>query len=208
MATVKSAGGDVLAANWRPGASADFGVRSIWVWDTAEYNWFVLQCDPAIVVSSRSTEKFINQVLNWQLVLPTSSIIQFRYSPASSGTFLIGSAHILYADRGGDYSVSGIRVNSKSYVLITVGKARFMRDYPEGGAYVPERFPPLRELAGGWSKQQILAEIGKMWLMRGAISKINSRDIILISEAAKHGFTADDLYTVLMPPNVPDELGL
>src|SRR5207245_1877935 len=123
-------------------------IRSMWAWDTPEHNWFVLQCDSAEFASAARAEGFLNQVL--RLTFLPSSRLELKYAPGE--TFLQGEGFIYARHRGGEYYVHGVRSGENGWLLVQVGKASFMYRYPRGGAYVRERFPPLTELIGEWSK--------------------------------------------------------
>src|SRR5205823_8685943 len=88
VATVTNEGSDVLIANWRFNDSLGTGVRGLWIWDTPEYNWFVIKCDAERFKSAASTESFLNQVLQWQSEKTSPLVLQLRYTLAMGQTFL------------------------------------------------------------------------------------------------------------------------
>jgi hypothetical protein len=122
-----------------------------------------------------------------------------RYALASRPTFLAGSARPGHGIEGYEYAVFGIHSESDAYLLLQVGKAYFKRDYPEGGAYVPERFPPLTSLLANWEKERILSEVDKTWARGGPMVYNNNRDSILIDAAAQRGLDRSDLDRLLFP---------
>lgn len=203
MTTVQSDEGDVLVANWHNAGSADLGIRQIWMWDTPEHNWFVIKADAAAFASASSAERSLHHVLKWNFMLPSLLQVDARYTSSPGPAFLTGQALLPSADLGREYSLAGIWDNSEAYLVIRVGKAMFLRLYPEGGAYVPERFPPLKEVVRSWSKEQILSEVGKTWRLRGPIANHYTRDAILISAAADRGLAAIDLYALLLSMDAP-----
>jgi hypothetical protein len=196
-------GSDALVAQWEPGDAATAGVRSVWLWDTPEYSWFVIQCDPANFASIKSAQSFLDSFLKWRSIVPAYVPLQVQYAPASRLGFLAAYPVMTFAEKGGEYSLHGVTQNSAKYLLIRAGKGWFSTLYPEGGIYVPERFPPLKELAKGWGKERILAETARTWQARGPSTYHYYRDSILITELASRGFTRDDLERLLLAPNPP-----
>jgi hypothetical protein len=196
-------GNEALVAQWEPGESAGDGLRAVWLWDTPEYSWYVIQCDPARFASSNATQGFLDGLLRWQSILPAYTSLRVQYSPASSPRFLVAFPALTFAERGLEYSLHGVWHNSGPYLLIRAGKGLFSTLYPEGGIYVPERFPPLKELAKEWDKERILAETARTWQARGPSTYQRFRDSILISELANRGITGSDLERLLLAPNPP-----
>lgn len=206
MVTLKDNGVDVLVGNWDSGQSSKLGISGFWIWDTPDYAWFVVGSTRDNFSSLHSTAGWLEEVLKWQFAAPEPLPLHLRYLSNSTSAFLNGFAVLPYAERGSSYLVSGIGVGSDAYVLLKLGKSYLTRLYPEGGAYVPERFPPLRDLVKAWSQEQILSEVGKMWLKEQPDANNNFRDSILISAAVEGGLKAADLESLLLPSNVPSEL--
>jgi hypothetical protein len=196
-------GSDVLVANWVTEASTVTGAHDFWLYDTADYDWFVIKCDLAAFASVASTETFLKQLLKWPYVAPPVLNIKLQYAPASGTGLLAGSALLVNPERGDEYRLSALRLDSGCYLLLKIGKGFFALGYPEGGAYVPERFPPLKDLIKTWSKERILAEVGRMWSVSRPFANNNYRDRILIREAAKRGLGPEDLRRLLLPPSAP-----
>jgi hypothetical protein len=205
MTIVKSneEGNDALVAQWEPGETAGDGVRSVWLWDTPEISWFVVRCDPARFASTKPAQGFLDSFLKWRSTLPAYVSLKVQYAPASKPRFLVGYTVLDLGERGREYSLHGVWQNSEAYLLIRAGKGLFSTLYPEGGIYVPERFPPLKELAKAWGKERILTETARTWQARGPSTYRGYRDSILITELASRGFTRDDLERLLLAPNPP-----
>lgn len=203
MTTIKSGGDDVLIAQWQPGQPAATGVESFWVWDAPDYSWFVLKCDSANFKSPASAQDFLGRILKWETGAPDPLRLNLRYAVSEGGVFLDGTADQLLVGSGPEYRVLGVRSGPDSYLLVQVWKELFRLGYPEGGVYVPERFPPLKELVKGWSKERILSEVGRLWDRSDWFAKIAIRDDILIAEAAKRGLDRSDLELLFFPSNVP-----
>uniref|UniRef100_Q01Z18 Uncharacterized protein n=1 Tax=Solibacter usitatus (strain Ellin6076) TaxID=234267 RepID=Q01Z18_SOLUE len=199
MATVKATEGDVFIANWETGGGGH-GIRGFWAWDTPEHNWFVLQCDPAEFASAARAEGFLSEVLRFAFT--PSTRLQLKYAPGE--TFLHGDGVIYARHRGGEYFVHGFRSGENAYLLVQVGKAPFMYHYPEGGAYVRERFPPLKALIEGWTKTRLLDEIDRTWQTRGPGMYNNARDRILLAAATTHGLNGADVKRLILSQKAPD----
>jgi hypothetical protein len=105
--------------------------------------------------------------------------------------------------RGEEYGLVGLRLDSGCYLVLKVGKGQFTLEYPEGWAYVPERFPPLKELVKGWSTERVLSEVGRTWALNAAFANNNYRDTILIREAARRGLDPEALRRLLLPASAP-----
>jgi hypothetical protein len=206
IAKSREDGSDALVAEWQPGESAADGVRGLWVWDAPEYSWFVFQCDPAKFASSNVTQDFLDGFLKWRSILPPNVPLRVQYSATSRPSFLAAFTVLPFAERGLEHSLHGIWQNSQAYLLIRAGKAWFSTTYPKGGIYVPERFPPLKELAKNWDKERILTETARTWQTRGPGTYHHYRDSILISELAARGFTREDLERLLLAPNPPSSV--
>ena len=203
MSTTTDAEADILLSRWEPDNLFDLGFRALYLWDMPDFNWFVIKCDPSRFASADNTEAFLKKVLTWHF-MPSSFRVQLRYAPESTPTFLAGGGDLPAPKRGGLYYLFGVRDGSETYLMIGVGKAYFMHDYPQGGAYVKERFPPLRDLVQSWSKGQILSEVEKTWGARQPTTYNNYRDVILISAAVQRGLTKSELEALLLPGNAPD----
>ena len=200
MTIVNQEGIDALVSQWQPGEAAKAGVLGIWNWDLPEYNWFVIKFDLGSFTSSQAVTRILQTFLIWQL---PGTRLEVRYAPASHPRFLAGEILLPSRERGMEYSVEGITQDSAEYLLIHLGKEPLQHFYPVGGTYVPERFPPLGQLAKDWTKERILSETERSWLVRGPSAYQVNRDSILISELASRGFTRDDLERLLLAPNPP-----
>ena len=198
--------GDVLVAGWQSGSLGNMGIAGFWIWDSPEDSWFVIQCDLARFASADSADKFLQQVLTWHFVIPLR--IQFKYAAPSGPTFLVGNGGVPRVPRGGDYFVYGIRSGAEAYLLVRVGKSYFKRDYPDGGTFVSERFPPLKQLVATWNKEQILTEVDKTRLVSSPMAHNNARDEILIAAAAQRGLNQRDLERLLLSTDSPDPVAL
>jgi len=203
MTTVKNEGDDVLIAQWQPGQPAATGVEGFWVWDAPDYSWFVLKCDPANFKSPASAQDFLGRILKWETGAPDPLRMNLRYAASEVGDFLDGTADLWLVGSGTKYRVLGVRSGPDSYLLVQVWKELFRLGYPEGGVYVPERFPPLKELVKGWSKERILSEVGRLWDRSDWFANIAIRDQILIAESARRGLGRSDLELLFFPSNVP-----
>jgi hypothetical protein len=203
MTTIKNGDDDVLVAKWQLGQPASLGARGLWIWDTPDYNWFVVECEPATATSAVATQAFLSQLLKWDFMIPNPLVVRFRY--AESGQHLFrGYSYQEQEEYGHEYRLFGLRADSGVYTLLKLGKGQFSAlGYPEGGIYVPERFPPLETSVKGWSKGYILAEVGRLWSRSTAFAHNNNRDVILISEAARRGLDRTDLEMLLLPSSAP-----
>ncbi|HLK63470.1 MAG TPA: hypothetical protein VKU19_08520 [Bryobacteraceae bacterium] len=206
MATTHTNDGDVLVAQWEPGAAASAGVLGISMWDTPDYSWFMLKCDPVELESYSSTQVILKKLLKWPLPLPEPLVLVGSYGLGNSGTFFAAAASLPHLERGLEYRLFAVRSSAGSYVLLKLGKGLFLLNYPEGGVYVPERFPPLRQVIATWPKEAVFAEVGKIWAKSSAYATNNVRDKILILQAAQSGFSDSDLRSLMLPANVPGDV--
>ena len=190
-----------MIAKWEAKDAGEKGVLALWIYDTPDYNWFIVKCDPSSFSPSASIPAFLKQVLNWPYIWPLN--LGLKSSLVKGAELFRGTAMLSQPWRGEEYGLVGLRLDSGCYLVLKVGKGQFTLGYPEGWAYVPERFPPLKELVKGWSIERVLSEIGKTWAVNAAFANNNYRDTILIREVVQRGLDSEALRRLLLPASAP-----
>lgn len=96
-----------------------------------------------------------------------------------------------------NFFILGVSDPDSWYVTVGVGKALTAKYYPVK-PFIPERFPPVDELARSWSSEQIRAELRK-WLKEDAFGH---RQEILLNELVGRGITTEQTLDLLgdVPP--------
>src|SRR5689334_8642940 len=77
MATSRNGSDDILITIWKP--DDRLGIRDLWIWDTADFNWFVLRCDPSSLSSTTATQSFMKEALKWPYHGPEVLQLQILY---------------------------------------------------------------------------------------------------------------------------------
>ena len=196
MATFETVNGDTLVGSWQ--AEPTTGVRSMWLWDEPEYNWFLLECDPHAFESPGATQEFLTRMISWNHAMVSFDVLDIRYAAGAEGSLLIGQSSLSPPyPYGSELRFFAVRSAGSVYLAVEAGKQLFA--YPSQGRYVPERFPPLSARVTGWDKSKLLSEVGKMRSATGPIAHFNNRDAILIPEIVRRGVTDADLDALMLP---------
>jgi hypothetical protein len=94
--------------------------------------------------------------------------------------------------------IDGVVREKDAYLAVRVTKD-IAEKYYRLPARVPERFPPLAELARDWSFDRVLSEVGRQGCP-------HERDVVLLTELAKRDLSADQFVDLLVK-NAADDSG-
>jgi len=199
--TLSHPDGDVFAARWKPNRDATgSGILGITVWDSPEYNFFILQCTEGMFETASAANESLKRILAWKRGNPVLQSVRMRYGRVDERIRFVGSGFLApHFEFGSEFQIVAFHELSGVNLIFKIGKAPFAYLYPEESVYVPERFPSLRERIANWSRDQILREIGRMWSERGPIQIYPNRDRILIHEALIRGVSEGELREILIP---------
>src|SRR5579883_2038546 len=201
-ATRREADGDVLLVSWR--ITGPLGGGMLYLRDTPYKSSYVARFPTNTPASKQVLARVLSGVLRWD---HPPLDISARNLPVSVSTDSKGieafAIRLLSSSVDGPYNfdVRGVFEQAEVVVGIELGKKR-VRGYPVD-AFVPERFPPLQELAKGW-------DFGKLWneiRLSGQKRTISSeaRDRILVTELVQRGIT-DRQVVELLTQTTPDNL--
>ena len=99
------------------------------------------------------------------------------------------------------FEMSGFQDQGEWLINVSIGKL-LVRDYPVP-PLVPERFPPLNELAHVWSSRRIWNEVGATYARDGNLLS-SYRDRVLIDELVDRGLTTDQIVELMINTEVPN----
>ena len=191
--------GDVLSAKWN--FQEPFGNGSIILLDTPYYSTFAVRLGDCPIRSQAELTAALKALLNnngpgrlpvapapgsppGNLKAPPTfirfnapALTFFDVSPPPRSPFMIVA----------DFKFFGALEGKDWYLDFRVGKSLVNHYYPVPG-WVPERFPPLRELVKSWSSDRIHNELGSpVKPFEGAPDFTADRDRILMGELASRG---------------------
>lgn len=95
-----------------------------------------------------------------------------------------------------DVYISGIADGNESFMTVQVGKGFTRSAYPVP-PFIPERFPPLTELAHSWTFARLWGEVGKTFDLRIHMDFSEHRDEILIKELIRRRLSEDQFLDLL-----------
>ncbi len=188
-------GQDILFAGWSLDDAA--GPSTLAVWDATYFTAFFFVWNRVPFTSARDAELFT------QRILPTEDLL----SRLRVRMLWDGAKSKLYGDGVGTtipyrvpVQILGAPVAPSSYVYaLVVDKRLLERAYATGGhpgvLYVPERFPPLEERVGAWTKEKLVAELDN-----GNSGSAANRDEILLTELLARGLSPDEFRQIFAAP--------
>jgi len=217
--------GDVLIAEWS--FEQAFGSGVVVLTDTPYYSTYAFRLHDCHM----STQAEMTAFLRTALVFGKSGVFPSPWPPVQGAnvggilpgpwlavTLPAGTPPITYFSGGvrttpspymrvADFEINGLFEGEEWFLTFGVGKSYTEGVYPVG-AYVPERFPPLGELAKSWSFAQIRGEIGRQVKpFEGGVDYMDTRDTILIAEMARRGLSETQMVEILTDvPMTPDAL--
>jgi len=215
--------GDVLVAEWS--FEEAFGSGVVVLTDTPYYSTYAFRLRDCHL----STQAEMTAFLGTALVFGKSGVFPSPWPPVEGPnvggilpspwfavTLPAGTPPITYFggvrspspyDWVADFEINGLFEGEEWFLTFGVGKSYTQRVYPVR-AYIPERFPPLGELAKSWSFAQIRGEIGRQVKpFEGVPDYMDRRDTILIAELARRGLSEAQMVEILTDvPMAPDAL--
>lgn len=218
--------GDVLIAEWS--FEEPFGSGWIVLTDTPYYSTYAFRTRGCRIRTQADLTAFLRSALVWgnSPVLPN-----LEAAPASSGvsvggvsadpfffiTLPAGSGPITFFSGSpsgsprwalspylhvADFEIDGLLEGEEWFFTFGVGKSYTQGLYPVR-ARIPERFPPLGDLAKSWSFAQVRGEVGRQVKpFVGGADYTADRDQILIAELVRRGLSEAqvlDLLTDVQP---------
>lgn len=202
IATLPDAAGDVFAAEWKVEGNEPV-VTKVAAWDTPEYAFLVLRCKAESFATPQAAQEFLQRLIASKIPYPHMASVLARHGEMPNGTILGGTGFLVYSgEYGGEYEIVARRLNGGVALVFKIGKF-VLSAYPEGSAYVPERFPPLKDRLAEWSRSEVIGEIGKTLRAEGPIKAFANRDKILFGEALSRGLSAEELRRLFVPAGPP-----
>jgi hypothetical protein len=99
-----------------------------------------------------------------------------------------------------EVDIAGVVRQRDAYLYVRVTKD-IAEKYYHLPPFVPERFPPLAELARGWSFDRLRSEVGEEGCSQ-------QREVVLLTELAKRDLTADQFIDLLVNTRTGDSRSL
>ena len=99
------------------------------------------------------------------------------------------------------FGMTGFEDQGVWLINVSIGKQLVNNNYPVP-PLVPERFPPLNELARTWSSRRIWHEVGATYAKENDLSRY--RDRVLIDELVDRGLTTDQIVGLMINTDVPN----
>jgi hypothetical protein len=180
--TLQSERGDVLVARWlsaEPTATNKQFDRAVWAWDEPWWRSFVIEVEWSLMDSAAAMARYCEGLFQWDNRWRRSLTLRRLESSDDNRDWIEG--HFELYERASaqaplELSLMAVRDGGRAYIIVTV----------PGIDSVPERFPPLRERITGYSKAQILAEMGGG--LHGRLPRYPfARDSILVEELVSRG---------------------
>ena len=190
-------GGDALFAAWSLDNTS--GPRQLAVWDTPRQTAFLLIWNRIPFTNSDEAGAFMKHIVPSSG--PFANLHLHTHWDAQAHKFEgYGSNPSIIEPRGNEVQVFGVPVQDNSYVYALVAGKRlveqaFYTGDPSDFIFVPERFPPLRERIGSWTKERVTAELSD-----GNDDFARNRDEILLQEVLSRRLTAADLQQLFAAP--------
>ncbi|MCC6368296.1 MAG: hypothetical protein IT165_32620 [Bryobacterales bacterium] len=200
MTTIADPAGDVFAARWVPSAEdLSLGVSGIAIWDTPEYNFLILECAQSKFETTPVTGAFLKRLVAWKREDPYLRSVKVWLGRMPYGMLMAGSGALEpHFPIGTEFTLEAWQRGANVDLVLQIGKAVFGGLYPEGSAYVAERFPPFRERVATWPREKVFAEIGKTWKAQGPSQGYPNRDKILIREALSRNPRLEEVESLLV----------
>jgi hypothetical protein len=152
-----------------------------------------------------SLERLLKQILAWgksPIYLRSLTVTL----PADNGTithFRAEAQPMSSIASVADFRISAEYVSPHLVLSFFVGE-HFVADPPINPAFVPERFPPLKDLVTTWSRERLVREIGATASRPFPGNLTEERDRIITSELVRRGLSDEDLVRLLT--DVPNRL--
>jgi hypothetical protein len=196
--------GDVLIVEWR--FQESFGTGVIVLTDTPYYLNYAFRLSNCKIESQADLTTLLMKMLTWGKA--TASPSDASAFPTVMTVHLpLGATEITFFDGSipsispylhvADFEFSGLLENKQWYIDFGIGKVG-ASSYSSVPPYVPERFPPLDDLAKSWNFSRIRTSIGdpvRPW--EGGADFTERRDRILIAELVRRGLSHDEVIDLL-----------
>jgi len=151
--TLSSNGRDILIAKWKRDTAFPT-VKSAAVWDDPDFDLFLFEVDPSLLNSAEDIRTFWKNLF----LVPNDMLrlvkVEFKLASKSEvGTtgagwvVHLGGPATMAPDsdpRGYGLYVGAYRTKNRAYMCVWAGKTLFPI-FDRDTAFIPERFPPLRE---------------------------------------------------------------
>jgi len=196
--TFTANGVDTLVARWNI-ANPNDPEKAIWLWDTPAATFFVLQIDPALLMSSEFVQ-YCENLLIWDKSPVKLTSLQLYYPPPTGAEQrVIGRGAHLEQEIGlFQWWLQGLLSHGEGYVAVGASKPFF--EHPRE-ALVPERFPPLKDRLKSFPRNTLFDELGKGHDGLYVTNYPSKRDTILLTELLSRGPLADvEVYQVIIGP--------
>jgi hypothetical protein len=192
---VTGSGQDILFAGWSLDDAA--GPTTLAVWDTTYYTAFLFIWNRMPFANAHDAELFTQRILPAEDFL---SRLRVRMLWDGTRSKLFAEGEPTTFPYRAPIQILGVPAQPSSYVYaLVVGKRLLGRAYDTGGQvptlYVPERFPPLNERVGTWTKERLIAELDN-----GFSTVATNRDEILLTELLGRGLSADEFRQLFVAP--------
>ena len=185
--------GDVLFVRWSFGEA--LGAGMLILKDTPYYSYYAFDLHRDKLGSEEQLSEFLKSLIAFggKPIYFDNNGIELRVPPNGE----VSPFHLGVLGSQSRYErtfiVDGISRDQNTFVGVWIGK-----DFAEGiypvKEFVPERFPPLPELAQTWTIQRVRAEIGKKNQIGAAEYE---RDKILYRELVRRGVDQEMLLSLL-----------
>lgn len=185
--------GDAIYARWR--FEEPYGKGVLILIDTPFAFWYSVRLSPCRVASQTDVKDLLSAIFTHPSALSNlrDKIVELD-SERAGRRFFYGS-YLRAATPGRDYfDIRGLATAGDCFLSANLGKNRADAEYREV-KFIPERFPPLSELAPAWPTDRLWKEIGKVVGPGEPVSE--ERDEFLIAELLKRGITREDFLRLL-----------
>jgi hypothetical protein len=203
--TYKDEQGDSFTAEW--GFEESFLKGSVIMADHPSISYYHFRLPGFRIAAGEDVERLISALVVYNKppvdVRPERSRFKVTGSPGALTSFSWGFDP--YIPSANPYLrhffILGVSDADSWYVTVGVGKGLTSKYYPVK-PFIPERFPPVNELARSWSSEQIRAELRK-WLKE---DEFGHRQAILLDELVSRGITTEQILDLLgdVPPSRED----
>lgn len=189
VATMTAEGSDILLVKWQPDPSFPYA-KSVSVSDDPESVLFFFEVDAKLFQSPDAIRDFWKNLFILPNPLLGIHAIEFKIQGNPEANGVVGLGWVTYAQRpergeakGYEFLLGAYRTPARSYLCVWAGKRLVPDVFGAGNAFVPERFPPLRERLKQMDTPALLRE-----LRDGTV-----RDAVVVDELLSRSATAEDL---------------
>jgi len=187
---------DTLMAEWSVDGPA--GAGTLILEDNPIESIYMMRGPAHLIVTRADLTAFLRQILVdekpplriglswWDFWVPPGPTI-----PAF-GAHTTGSPNPFIAE----ISVDGVSRGTDAYLCVRVTK-NYAEKYYHLPPLVPERFPPLAEMAKEWSIERVLSETGRSWCPVLQQFLTNKRNQVLFEELIKRDPTKEQFLQIL-----------